>query len=598
MAAPVGGRGAVVAVRGAAAVGVRWLLRRAARSPRRHRAAAVLRARAGRGTRALRRAYLHPQPGTEADPLRGRLEHRDTWREPQRTARHHRDQRLHRRGHERPAPLSGGGAVLPGGYGTHSRDAARGNPARRAGGLRHPASAAVFPPGCERTTGDGLARHVRGSARGAGGAAPLPRRARDLSAAQGPGFRIPLGRARGHDARSSATPARARAGSARRPRLQWARSRHGNRDGAPAGTARPGNPRGGAGLSGHAAAADAIPRPERHRGTGDDPVSEAGGRAGPRARQSLSLTETGMHATKIGLLTVLVLVNIAFVIGWIWAARRYRLRERPGPADIAIGVVTDFLDTLGIGSYAPTTALFKFRGKPADELIPGTLNVGHNASAFLETVLFVTTVSVEPLLLACMVASATAGAWLGAGVVSRLPRRTIQLFMGVALLVAAFFFLLKNLGAFPPGGTAFALAGWRFALAVAVSFVLGALMCIGIGNYGPIVIMLSLLGMHPLAAFPIMMASDGILQPVASLGFFRSGRFAHGPSLGLIIGGVVGVLISFYIVKQLPLTAMRWLVIVVVSYAAGAMLRSARATSRAAPAAAGECHPRIYLRHR
>ena len=296
-----------------------------------------------------------------------------------------------------------------------------------------------------------------------------------------------------------------------------------------------------------------------------------------------------MNATKVGLLTVLVLVNIAFVIGWVWAARRYRLSERPGLADIAIGVVTDFLDTLGIGSFAPTTALFKFRGAPADELIPGTLNVGHNSSAFLETVLFVTAVTVEPVLLACMVGSAAAGAWLGAGLVSRLPRRTIQLFMGVALLVAAFFFILKNLGALEvAGGTAFALGGWRFALAVGVSFVLGALMCIGIGNYAPLMIMLALLGMHPLAAFPIMMASDGILQPVASLGFFRSGRFAHGPSLGLIIGGVVGVLIAFYIVKHLPLTAMRWLVIVVVSYAAVSMLRSAGAASRAAPAVAVE----------
>ena len=296
-----------------------------------------------------------------------------------------------------------------------------------------------------------------------------------------------------------------------------------------------------------------------------------------------------MNATKVGLLTVLVLVNIAFVIGWVWAVRRHRLRERPGLADIAIGFVTDFLDTLGIGSFAPTTALFKFRGAPADELIPGTLNVGHTASAFLETVLFVTTVSVEPVLLACMVASATAGAWLGAGVVSRLPRRTIQLFMGVALLVAAFFFVLKNLGAFPPGGTGFALAGWRFALAVGVSFVLGALMCIGIGNYAPLMIMLALLGMHPLAAFPIMMASDGILQPVASLGFFRSGRFAHGPSLGLVIGGVFGVLVAFYIVKELlSVDKLRWLVIVVVSYAAISMLRSARTASTAAPAAAVE----------
>jgi uncharacterized membrane protein YfcA len=295
-----------------------------------------------------------------------------------------------------------------------------------------------------------------------------------------------------------------------------------------------------------------------------------------------------MSATKAGLLIVLLVANIAFVIGWIFAARRCQIRERPTLADIAIGFVTDFLDTLGIGSYAPTTALFKFRGKPADELIPGTLNVGHNLPTMLETVLFVTTVTVQPILLGCMVASATAGAWLGAGVVSSLPRRAIQLFMGVALLVASFFFVMKNMGAFPPGGTAFDLSGWRFAVAVAVNFLLGALMCIGIGNYAPSMILLAFLGMHPLAAFPIMMGSDGILQPVASLNFFRSGRFAQGPSLGLAVGGVVGVLIAFFIVKQLPLTAMRWLVIVVVIYAAMSMLRSARVKSNATVAAAAK----------
>ncbi|TLY89373.1 MAG: permease, partial [Gammaproteobacteria bacterium] len=182
-----------------------------------------------------------------------------------------------------------------------------------------------------------------------------------------------------------------------------------------------------------------------------------------------------MNTTKTAVLTVLVLVNIAFVLGWIRAARRHGLRERPTLGDVAIGVVTDFLDTLGIGSFAPTTALFKFRGRPADELIPGTLNVGHNASAFLETTLFVTPVAVQPLLLGSMVASAAAGAWLGAGVVSGLPRRAIQRFMGVALLIAALFFVMKNLGvmehlgAFPGGAEAFALEGWRFAVAVGVS---------------------------------------------------------------------------------------------------------------------------------
>jgi uncharacterized membrane protein YfcA len=295
-----------------------------------------------------------------------------------------------------------------------------------------------------------------------------------------------------------------------------------------------------------------------------------------------------VNATTVGLLVVLVLVNVAFAIGWVWAMRRHHLHGRPGPVDIGIGALTSFLDTLGIGSFAPTTALFKFRGKPADELIPGTLNIGLNLAAFLEMVLFIGAVPVQPALLACMLGSAAAGAWLGAGVVSRMPRRSIQLFMGVALLIAAFFFAMRNLGAFPPGGEAMGLSGWRFPLAVLVSFVLGALMCIGIGNYAPLMILLALLGMHPLAAFPIMMGSDGILQPVASLGFFRSGRFAHVPALGLSLGSIAGVLVAFYIVKSLPLTTMRWLIIVVVSYAAISMLRSARAT--AASAAAGVAH--------
>ena len=292
-----------------------------------------------------------------------------------------------------------------------------------------------------------------------------------------------------------------------------------------------------------------------------------------------------MNASMGGLLIALAIAHGAFVVGWLRAARRHQLRERPTAADTLIGFGTGFFDALGIGSFAPTTALFKFRGRPADELIPGTLNVGFSPAALLETVLFVTAVTVEPRLLICMIASATAGAWLGAGVVSRMSRRKIQIFMGVALLTAAVFFAMRNLEVFPSGGEAMGLAGWRFAVAVSANFVLGALMCVGIGNYAPSMILLSLLGMHPIAAFPIMMGSDGILMPVASLGFFRSGRFAQGPALGLVIGGCVGVWIAVHLVSKLPIWWLRWLVIVVVTYAAVSMLRSAR-QSRALVAAA------------
>ncbi len=284
-----------------------------------------------------------------------------------------------------------------------------------------------------------------------------------------------------------------------------------------------------------------------------------------------------MNAAQISFYVAIGVACLAFIICGIRAARRSREVRWPSPLELLIGFVTDFFDTLGIGSFAPTTAVFKLRRIVPDELIPGTLNVGHTPACIAEALIFVTAILVDPLLLVAMVGVAAAGAWLGAGVVARLPRRAIQATMGVALALAGAAFVAKNLGALPAGGTAMALSGWPFGLAVGINFVLGALMSAGIGLYAPCMITLALLGMHPLAAFPIMMGACALLQPVASLRFFQTGKFAWGPALGLAIGGFMGVLIAAYIVKSLPLLWLRWLVVVVITYTAFAMLRSAAA---------------------
>lgn len=290
-----------------------------------------------------------------------------------------------------------------------------------------------------------------------------------------------------------------------------------------------------------------------------------------------------MNAAQIAFYGAIGVAGILFVRGAAAAARRRDDLRWPTPIEILVGFVTDFLDALGIGSFASTTAIYKLRRMVPDELIPGTLNVGHTPSALTESLIFVTAIIVDPVLLVSVVGSATLGAWLGAGVVARLPRRAIQVFMGIALIVAGAVFAAVNLGMLPGGGTAMTLTGWKFALAVGINFVLGALMSVGIGLYAPCMITLALLGMHPLAAFPIMMGACALLQPVASLRFFETGRFAWGPSVGLTMGGVVGVLIAAYVVKSLPLYALRWLVLVMIAYAALAMLRSAAAR----PAASG-----------
>jgi hypothetical protein len=101
-----------------------------------------------------------------------------------------------------------------------------------------------------------------------------------------------------------------------------------------------------------------------------------------------------------------------------------------------------------------------------------------------------------------------------------------------------------------------------------------------IDNYAPCMVTLALFGMNPLAAFPIMMGSCALLQPIASLRFFETGRFGWGTCVGLSIGGIAHVLIAAYLVKSLPLVTLRWLVTFVIAYAAFAKLRSAATEPR------------------
>jgi len=175
-------------------------------------------------------------------------------------------------------------------------------------------------------------------------------------------------------------------------------------------------------------------------------------------------------------------------------------------------------------------------------------------------------------------------AWVGAGVVCRWSRSRVQLGMGSALLAAAGLMLMSQLGLVPVGGTALALSGERLAIGVAVNFVLGALMTLGIGLYAPCMILVCLLGMDPKAAFPIMMGSCAFLMPVGSMRFIREGRYSLTASVGLALGGIPAVLLAAYVVRSLPLGAVRWLVIVVVVYTASSLLRTAQRERRRAAA--------------
>ena len=276
------------------------------------------------------------------------------------------------------------------------------------------------------------------------------------------------------------------------------------------------------------------------------------------------------------LLGVLIVCGVMLLAAWRASARRNRQPAAlPGVLHSLVGFVTNFFDTLGIGSFATTTTAFRMLRLVPDELIPGTLLVGLALPVIAQALIFITVVEVNPGQMAALIASCVAGGWLGAGVVCSVSRRAIQLAMGIALSAAALLMLMGMLGLIPAGGSATTFSPSAFVVAIGVSVVLGALLTIGIGNYAPSLIVFSLLGMDPRAAFPIMMGSGAFVATIAGSRFIARARFDSRAAIGLTVGGIPGVLIAAWLVQSLPLDALRWVVLVVVIYSAISLLRTA-----------------------
>lgn len=256
---------------------------------------------------------------------------------------------------------------------------------------------------------------------------------------------------------------------------------------------------------------------------------------------------------------------------------------RPRAEAVVAGAIANFLDTLGIGSFAPTMAWLKLRNLIPDRLIPCTMLVGHSPPTMAQALIFLVLlgVLVDPWLLVGCGVALLAGAVLGAPLVMKMRVWLVQLIVGIALVLAAVLYASSNLHWLPAGGSAGSLPGPLMIVAIAANFVFGVLLNFGIGHYAPSLILYSLMGLDPRLAFPIMAAGGAIAATGASLRHISIGKIDVGIALGLTLGGIPAVLVAAFVVKSMPVEMLRWLIIAVVLYTAGVMLRAAWLGARA-----------------
>ena len=281
------------------------------------------------------------------------------------------------------------------------------------------------------------------------------------------------------------------------------------------------------------------------------------------------------------LLGILAVMGIWYLVVFAKDYKEFKINnaeENEGStvAHAGIGLGINFFDTLGIGGFAPMTALFKQFNLVHDRILPGTLNTAMTIPVMAEAFIFIKKVEVEPITLISMLVAATLGAVLGAGFVAKLDEKKVQLYMGTALIVVVLIMVAQQLGLIKGGGDAVGLSGIKLIIAILGNFILGAFMTLGIGLYAPCMALVYALGLSPLVAFPVMMGSCAYLMPAASVKFIKAGAYNRKATLMNIIFGVIGVVIAAYLVTGLSIAMLTKVVIAVVLYTAIKLLRDSK----------------------
>ena len=290
----------------------------------------------------------------------------------------------------------------------------------------------------------------------------------------------------------------------------------------------------------------------------------------------------------IAIVVILIIASLGLLGLLIRGARQKQVKfsGRDFTLGFGIGAVTDFLDTLGIGSFVTSTAIFQATHYLKDERqLPGTLNTMHSIPTAFEAIFFVTAVKVDPWTLLSLVLAAAVGAVLGSEFMVKLNQRRIQLIMAIALVVTAVLMAAKLMGWVSLLGVAnhaTSLRGWPLAIGIIGNFILGLLMSAGVGLYAPCMVMVYFLGLTPIAAFPIMMLSCALLMPSSAVNFIRHDRVDYRGLFGIILGGIIGVILAATVVKSLSLTALSWLIVLVSLWTASSLAKAAMRTKKAA----------------
>lgn len=266
-------------------------------------------------------------------------------------------------------------------------------------------------------------------------------------------------------------------------------------------------------------------------------------------------------------LVTLVSLFIILKIVFLFLSSGESLKTTKNRVKLCIaGFLANVADTVGIGSFAVLIACNRNWNLIDDKRLLGSMN-GHSVlPAMIQSLLFLQIVDIDMLTLLTLIGASCLGGFTGGFFVSMFSKQTLRLvmcggFCGIALLL-----LLNQLGFAPLSGEALALEGTQLVVGAVAMYFAGMLPSIGVGLYVPIQMILFLLGLSPLTAFPIMTTAGCIVQASTAYAFIVKKEIALAETIFLTIAGIFGVFLAVPMIAYVSSSSLRWLLLAIIVY--------------------------------
>jgi uncharacterized membrane protein YfcA len=271
-------------------------------------------------------------------------------------------------------------------------------------------------------------------------------------------------------------------------------------------------------------------------------------------------------------LALIVVVNGAFAISFLRdliAHKSETFKEAGNPiAQAFSSFIIFFFSTFGISDFAISASLYPKLNWVEDKKLPGTMNAQCVIPVAVMALVYISAIDVDLVTLIVAIVAQIVGSYLSPRYVVKLPVNTIKRFVSAGLLIAAILILAGKFGVYPSGGEEIGLSGVKLVALGVLSFAFGALNNIGIGSYALTMATVYALGLSPAIAFPIMMGACTFSVPVGSMQFIKLDSYSRKITAFTSTFGVIGVLIAAYAVKSMNVSALQWVVVVVILYSA------------------------------